>query len=116
MAKLPPLPEIVPAAWMPPDTIALMNIKQERPLTEAERDSLSGYGPPLPEDERLALIESAFTVSGAVIRGVRTPRADCTFPGCQLSLGHPPPHCVADPDGADQYLMIDADGSVLRSL
>jgi hypothetical protein len=44
-------------------------------------------------------------------------RQDCTFPGCQLSLGHPPPHCVTTPaDSNTGYWMVDDDGKVLRRL
>lgn len=35
---------------------------------------------------------------------------------CQLGFGHAPPHCVPDPDGSGSYLMVDADGWVLREL
>jgi hypothetical protein len=42
----------------------------------------------------------------------------CPFPGCQLSLGHPLPHCVIgrpdSPESPKPYLMIDGDGKVLR--
>jgi hypothetical protein len=53
-------------------------------------------------------------------------RQDCTYPGCQLSLGHPPTHCCVWPSavmlsaGRYQrragYLMIDDNGNVLREL
>lgn len=48
-----------------------------------------------------------------VIRSLR--RHDCAFPGCQLSLGHPLPHCVLAPEGG-RYQMMDEDHNVLREI
>jgi hypothetical protein len=55
------------------------------------------------------------------------PAGDCTYPGCQLSAGHPPPHCCVWPSAVmwdsngrgprrAGYLMIDDNGNVLREL
>jgi hypothetical protein len=51
------------------------------------------------------------------------PPGDCTYPGCQLSAGHPPPHCCVWPSAVmlksgrpAGYLMIDDNGNVLREL
>jgi hypothetical protein len=44
------------------------------------------------------------------------PRHDCDFPGCQLSAGHPPPHCVEDLLRSGRYLIIDDNGKVLREV
>lgn len=41
-------------------------------------------------------------------------RHDCTFPGCQLSAGHPPPHCL--PAAGGRYQMVDDNGNILREL
>lgn len=93
-----PMPQIVASEGVPPDTVLLVTPGEYLDIT-------------MP-DGAVHRVQTK-PPRGAMIYGLRH---DCTFPGCQLSLGHPPPHCVADPDGADQYLMIDADGSVLRSL
>jgi hypothetical protein len=48
---------------------------------------------------------------------------DCTYPGCQLSAGHPLPHCVGAstlearrPGSGAEYWMVDDEGNVLRRL
>lgn len=43
-------------------------------------------------------------------------RADCAFPRCQLSLGHPPTHCCGSQSRPGVYLMVDDDGKILREL
>lgn len=51
------------------------------------------------------------------------PAGDCTYPGCQLSAGHPLPHCVGSstlearrPGSGAEYWMVDDEGNVLRRL
>lgn len=39
---------------------------------------------------------------------------DCPVFGCQLSAGHPPPHCLAA--GGGRYQMVDEHGTILREL
>jgi hypothetical protein len=42
------------------------------------------------------------------------PPADCPVFGCQLSAGHPPPHCL--PAAGGRYQMVDDNGNILREL
>lgn len=41
-------------------------------------------------------------------------RQDCHVFGCQLSLGHPLPHCCIAAGG--RYQMVDEHGTILREL
>jgi hypothetical protein len=58
-----------------------------------------------------------------IARRINCRRQDCTYPGCQLSLGHPPPHCVGAstlearrPASGAEYWMVDDNGTVLRRI
>lgn len=100
--------DIVSLESCPPDTIALVQRpRQKRPLTEAERHLLF-FGTDV---EKRAILSSAFEVHGVIMRNLRH---DCPFQLCQLSAGHPPPHCCTD--GSGLYLMVDEDGRILREL
>jgi hypothetical protein len=55
---------ITTCAAVPPGTVALVNVKQGRPLTETELSAFH-FGT---DEQRRRVLESAFTVSGAVVR------------------------------------------------
>lgn len=70
---------------------------------------------PIPKiitDDRMP-IDAIALVSATDYVVMRGLRQDCTFPRCQLSLGHPSPHCL---EWRSVYLMVDDDGNVLREL
>jgi hypothetical protein len=50
---------------------------------------------------------------------VEIPRHDCPFSGCQLSAGHPVPHCVnpnQDGSASREYWIMDDDHTLLRRI
>ena len=54
--------------------------------------------------------------SARLVREIYTclPPGDCPLFGCQLSAGHPPPHCLLVAGG--RYQMVDDHGRILREL
>ena len=71
--------------------------------------------PEIITDDRMP-IDAIALVSATDYVVMRGLRHDCTFNGCQLSLGHPPPHCVVDLVRSGRYLIIDDNGKVLREI
>lgn len=104
------MPVLVSEA-IPRNTVALISeVTQKRPLTEAEHHKLL-WGSD--EERREVAAAAGIEVHGAVMRNIAVP--PCSFPSCQLSNGHPLPHCVKPANGT-HYLIMDDAGNVLRRL
>lgn len=93
-----PLPKIVTSEAVPPDRVLL--------VTPGESLDIST------PDGKTRRIEVR-PPSIAMIVGLRH---DCTFPGCQLSLGHPLPHCCVSPARPGAYLITEDNGHIIRAV